>query len=580
MSEAKLRGGLEHLIDVAAGRRPADLLLRGGQIVNVFTGEIYPADVAIVEDRIAGVGQGYAAARVMDVAGQFICPGFIDAHVHIESSLLSVPEYARVVAARGTTAIVADPHEFANVMGVEGIRFVLRAAKHAPIDVYVMLSSCVPASPFEGAGAELSAVDLLPFLSDPWVRGIAEMMNYPGVVACDELVLDKIRIAADRVIDGHAPSLSGKPLVAYSAAGIGSDHECTTADEAREKLRLGFHVFIREGSQTRNLAALLPAVTAETSSQFSFCTDDKTVDDLLAEGHIDFMVRKAIESGMNPAIAVRLATYNTARYFRLQRTGAIAPGFRADLAIVSDWKSCRVTRCLRNGVVTAEDGVSQEGRDAKAAGVLLRSTINIQRLDAGKFRIPINGHSLPCVHVIQAMENRIDTERSVESATTRDGVVVADVARDLLKLAVVERHRASEEIGLGIVRGFGLKQGALASSVAHDAHNLIAVGTNDDDLLAAFVHLVKMRGGLCVVDQGRVLADLPLPIAGLVSDAPAETVAAQHQVLQRAASGLGCKLQQPFMALAFLSLSVIGKLKLTNMGLVDVERFEKIPLFA
>jgi adenine deaminase len=283
---------------------------------------------------------------------------------------------------------------------------------------------------------------------------------------------------------------------------------------------------------------------------------------------------------MNPALAVRLATYNPARYVRLQRIGAIAPGFRADLAVVSDWKSCRVTRCLRNGVVTAENGVCREGGDAKATGVFLRSTINIQRLDAAKFRIPLNGHAQPRVHVIQAMENRIDTERSVESATVRDGAVVADVARDLLKLAVVERHRASDEIGLGLVRGFGLQRGALASSVAHDAHNLIAVGTNDDDLLAAFVHLVKMRGGLCVVDQGRVIADLPLPIAGLVSDAPAEAVAAQHERLQQAASSLGCKLQQPFMALAFLSLSVIGKLKLTNMGLVDVERFERSSLFA
>ncbi len=580
MIESDPRRGLEYLIDVAAGRKPADLLIRGAQIVNVFTGEIYPADIAILGDRIAGVGAGYAADKVIDAAGQFVCPGFIDAHVHIESSLLSVPEYARVVAARGTTAIVADPHEFANVMGIEGIRFVLRAAKHAPIDVYVMLSSCVPASPFEGAGAELSAVDLLPFLSDPWVRGIAEMMNYPGVVAGDEHVLDKIRIAGDRVIDGHAPGLSGKPLVAYSAAGIGSDHECVSADEAREKLRLGFHVFIREGSQTRNLAALLPAVTPATASQFSFCTDDKTVDDLLAEGHIDYMVRKAIEAGMHPAQAVRLASYNTARYFRLQRTGAIAPGFRADLAIVSDWKSCRVTRCIRNGIVTAENGACLTGPQAPSAGVLLRSTINIQRLDVGKFRIPVNGHAQPRVHVIEAMENRIDTERTIEPTPTRDGAVVADIDRDLLKLASVERHRASDEIGLGLVRGFGLRRGALASSVAHDAHNLIAVGTNDDDILAALVHLVKIRGGLCVVDQGRVIADVPLPIAGLVSDGTAETVAAQHQRLQQAAATLGCKLQQPFMALAFLSLSVIGKLKLTNQGLVDVERFEKIPLFA
>jgi len=571
---------LEHLIDVAAGRHPADLVLRGGNIVNVFSGEIYPADVAIVADRIAAIGTGYDARESIDVTGQFVCPGFIDAHVHIESSLLAVPEYARVVAARGTTAVVADPHEFANVMGAEGIRFVLRTAKHAPIDVYVMLSSCVPASPLESAGAELSAVDLLPFLSDEWVRGIAEMMNYPGVVSAREDVLDKIRIAGNRVIDGHAPGLTGKPLVAYAASGIGSDHECINADEAREKLRLGFHIMVREGSQTRNLEALLPAITPAAAAQFSFCTDDKNVEDLLAEGHIDFIIRKAIAGGLNPALAVRLATLNTARYFGLHHTGAIAPGYRADLAVLSDWKSCRVTRTLRNGLLTAENGACTHIAEAAASPMVLRSTINIAALDATKLAIPLNGHATPRVHIIEAMENRIDTKRSIEPAAIRDGQLVADPARDLLKLAVVERHRASGEIGLGFVRGFGLKRGALASSVAHDAHNLIAVGIDDADLLAAFVHLTAMRGGLCVVDGGKVIADLPLPIAGLVSDGKAETVAARHAALQKAAAALGCKLMQPFMALSFLSLSVIGQLKLTNLGLVDVDRFERISLIA
>jgi adenine deaminase len=348
----------------------------------------------------------------------------------------------------------------------------------------------------------------------------------------------------------------------------------------REKLRLGFHIMVREGSQTRNLEALLPAITPASAANFSFCTDDKNVEDLLAEGHIDFVIRKAIARGMDPALAVRLATLNTARYFGLHHAGAVAPGYRADLAIVSDWQTCRVTRTFRNGLLTAEEGACTHRPETAAPPVVLRSTINIQKLEAHNLAIPLDGHASPRVHVIEAMENRIDTNRSIESALVRDGRVVADPSRDLCKLAVVERHRASGEIGLGLVRGFGLRRGALASSVAHDAHNLIAVGLDDADLLAALEHLVQMRGGLCVVDGGRVVADLPLPIAGLVSDGRAEQVAAMHAQLQKAAAALGCKLMQPFMALSFLSLSVIGQLKLTNQGLIDVDRFERISLFA
>lgn len=568
---------LDHLIDVAAGRQPADLLLRGGQVVNVFSGETYAADVALVGDRIAGVGD-YEGRNVLDVSGCFVCPGFIDAHVHIESSLLSVPEFARVVASRGTTAVVADPHEFANVMGTEGIRYVLRTAKNAPIDVYVMLSSCVPASPLEGAGAELTAIDLLPFLGDPWVRGIAEMMNYPGVIARAPDVLDKIKIAGAHAVDGHAPGLSGRALAAYVASGIGSDHECISAAEAREKLRLGLHVMVREGSQTRNLEALLPLITPNNADRFMFCTDDKNVEDLLAEGHMDFIIRKAVAGGLAPALAVRLATLNPARYFGLQRIGAVAPGWRADLSVVEDWKSCRVRQTIRNGVLTAENGHCLFSRPT-APLPMMRSSVNVQWLDRDDLAIPADGPD-PRVHVIEVLENRIDTLRTVEPAPLRGESIVADPQRDLCKLAVIERHRASGEIGLGLVRGFGLKRGALASSVAHDAHNLIVVGTNDADMLAAAIRLVKLRGGLCVVDGGKVVAELALPIAGLVSDAEAESVASAHKQAAHAATALGCTLLQPFMALSFLSLSVIGKLKLTNQGLIDVERFERIPLIS
>ncbi|MEK6644237.1 MAG: adenine deaminase [Planctomycetota bacterium] len=574
---------LADLIDVAAGRRPADLVLRNGHIVNVVSNEIHDGDVAILGDRIAGIGS-YNGAKVIDLKGRFICPGLIDAHVHIESSMLSVPEFARTVAAHGTTSVVADPHEFANVMGTEGISYVLRTAKYAPINVYVMLSSCVPASPLESAGAELTAEDIEPFLGNPWVLGLAEMMNYPGVINAQSDVLEKIAICKQRVIDGHAPSLTGQPLTAYVAAGIMSDHECITAAEAAEKLRCGLHIMIREGSQTRNLTALVPLVTAATADRFMFCTDDKDVSELLSEGQIDHMIRKSIGLGLNPILAVRLATHSTARYFGLRQLGAILPGYLADIAIMEDLSACRVTEVLHRGALVAENG-----RCLATAGVLeargsLRSSVNTHWIASNDFAIKtaegIDPSKPPMIHVIHVLENRIDTDRSIEPATICDGELVADPLRDLAKMVVIERHRASGEIGRAFVRGFNLKSGAIASTVAHDAHNLIVVGMSDSDMALAAVHLVKLHGGLVVVQDGKVLADVPLPIAGLVSDQPAEVVADRLAHLADAAKKLGCTLEQPFMALSFLSLSVIGKLKLTNQGLIDVEKFDRIPLLA
>ena len=568
------------LIEAAAGRRPADLALRNARIVNVVSHEITRGDLAILGDQIVGIGP-YEAREDMDLDGRIVCPGFIDAHVHIESSLLSVSEFCRVVAARGTTAVIADPHEFANVMGAEGISFVLRAAKHAPIDVFVMLSSCVPASPLESAGAELNAEDLEPFLANPWVLGLAEMMNYPGVIMGKADVLEKIDIARGGVIDGHAPSVNGRELTAYAAAGIMSDHECTTADEAADKLRRGLYIMIREGSQTRNLEALLPLVTPETAGRFMFCTDDKDVRDLLAEGQIDFMVRKAIRAGLDPILAIRLATHNTARYFGLPRRGAILPGYRADLVVMDDLDDCRVTHVFRRAELVARDGKCLAPSPDAAAKRPLRSSINTHWIETDDFRIAApDGPAEPQVHVIHVLENRIDTERSIEPALVRDGQLVADPSRDLAKIVVVERHRASGEMGRGFVRGFNLGSGAIASTIAHDAHNLIVVGTNDADMYAACVRLIKLHGGLVVVDRGQPLAEIDLPLAGLVSDRAAEQIAGELSKLTAAARTLGCRLEQPFMALSFLSLSVIGKLKLTNQGLIDVERFKAIPVIA
>lgn len=570
---------LERLIDVAAGRRPADLVLRGGNVVNVLSHEIYPGDVAIAGDVIAGVGC-YDAEEVVDVSGQYICPGFIDAHVHIESSMLSVPEFAKAVVIHGTTAVVADPHEIANITGLEGIRYILSTSKYCPVQVYIMLSSCVPASHLESAGAELDAVDLLPLFSDPWVLGLAEVMNYVGVIAGDEDIIDKLKIAQPGVIDGHAPGLSGRELSAYAAAGIGSDHECTTAAEAHERLRLGMHVMIREGSQARNLDALLPVVTAENADRFMFVTDDKDVTDLLSEGQIDCMVRRAIAAGLPPTRAIRMASYNAARYFGMQRIGAIGPGFRASMVVLDDLETCRISRVYQGGRLVAADGACVELPTPRKHPAVLRSTINIHWLEEEHFAVRSGGDGPAKVHVIELIEDQINTLRTIEALAVADGRVECDPSRDLLKLAVVERHHASGNVGLGFVRGFGLTEGAMASSVAHDAHNLVVVGTNDADIYAAAVHLVRMRGGLCVVRGGQVLADVPLPIAGLMSDASAEELSAALDALHQAARDIGGTLRRPFMALSFLTLSVIGALKLTDQGLVDVERLETIDLLA
>lgn len=569
---------LKQRIDAAAGRQPADLVLRNGRIVNVLSCEIHEGDVAIAEDRIIGIGS-YEGRETIDLRGQYICPGFIDGHVHIESSMLSVPEFARLVASRGTVAVIADPHELANVMGVEGVRYILASSKYCPIFVFVMLSSCVPASPFESAGAELGAVDIEPLLSDRWVIGLGEMMDFPGVIAGEPGCLEKIAVVGARPVDGHAPGVSGRDLCAYVAAGIGSDHECTTLEEASEKLRLGLHVMIREGSQARNLDALLPLVQPGTLDRFMFVTDDKDVEDLLAEGHIDHMIRRAVQRGLNPIHAIKLATINTANYFGLRQLGAVAPGRLASLAILEDLRECRVRRVYHAGRLVAEDGLSLP-LPASHKSPVLRSSINVKWLESDQFVVPAPGAG-PCrVHVIEVLENRIDTLRSVETLTAVDGQLLADPQRDVCKLAVIERHQASGRIGLGFVRGFGLARGAIASSIGHDAHNLAVAGVSDADIFTAAVRLVKLRGGLCVVCDGQVLAEVALPIGGLMSERSAAELRDELQKLHAAAASIGGKLRRPFMALSFLTLSVIGELKLTDQGLVDVERFRLIDVIA
>lgn len=570
---------LKTLINIAAGREPADLVLKNGRIVNVLSCEIHEGDVAIAGDHIAGIGQ-YEGKETVDLAGQYVCPGFIDGHVHIESSMLSVPEFAKVVVTRGTTAVITDPHEIANVMGAEGIRFMLASSKYCPIHVYFMASASVPASEFESAGGELRALDLHPFLSDRWVLGLAEIMNYRGVVACDPECLDKLRLVDNQPIDGHAPGLSGCELCAYVAAGIDTEHECTTLEEAREKLRLGLTIMIREGSQARNLDTLLPLVQPDTLDRFMFVTDDKDVDDLLAEGHMDHLIRRAVQAGMNPVHAIKLATLNPARHFGLNQLGAVAPDRLASLVILDDLEQCHATRVYCAGRLVAVEGQALELEEQVRRPKMLRGSINVHWMEPEHFAIAAPRDGQFDVHVIEVLDDHIDTRRSIERMRARGGQLHADPKRDLCKLAVVERHQASGNVGLGFVRGFGFSNGAIASSVGHDSHNLVIAGTNDHDMYTAAVHIVKMRGGLCVVKNGKVLADVPLLIAGLMSTVDAQTLSAQLRTLHEAAQALDGKLRRPFMALSFLSLSVIGELKLTDQGLIDVGKFELIDLLA
>ena len=570
---------LKTRIDIAAGRKPADLVLKNGRIVNVLSCEIHDGDVAIAGDRIAGIGE-YAGKETVDLAGQYICPGFIDGHVHIESSMLSVPEFAKVVVAHGTTAVITDPHEIANVMGAEGVRFMLSSSKYCPVYVYFMASSSVPASRFETAGGELRALDLHPLLADRWVLGLAEVMNFRGVVAGDPECLDKLLLSDSRPIDGHAPGLSGRALCAYVTAGISTDHECTTLEEAREKLRMGMTIQIREGSQARNLDALLPLVQPDTLDCFMFVTDDKDVDDLLGEGNVDHIIRRAIASGMNPVHAIKLATINPARHYGLDHLGAVTPHRLATLTILDDLERCHVSRVYQAGRLVYADGQTLDPDESLRRPQRLRSSINVQWLEPEDFAIAAPHDGEFDVHVIEVMEDRIDTRHLIERVTARGGHFHADPRRDLCKLAVIERHQASGDIGLGFVRGFGFTSGAIASSVGHDSHNLIVAGTNDQDMYTAAVRLVKIRGGFCVVKDGAVLADVPLPIAGLMSNEDAPTLSAQLRKLHEAAQALDGKLRRPFMALSFLSLSVIGELKLTDQGLFDVSEFKLIDLVA
>lgn len=563
----------QELLAVARGDRPAPLVLRNARWLDVFNLQWQSGDVAICGDRIAGLGS-YQGETVVDLEGQALVPGFIDGHMHLESSMVTPLEFARAVVPRGTVAAVTDPHEIANVLGRPGIDYLLSASEGLPLDMWVMRSSCVPATHLENAGARLGADDLAA-LQHPRVLGLAEMMNFPGLIGGDPECLEKVLASGGEPVDGHAPRLSGSQLCAYAAAGVGSDHECTTVEEAREKLALGFHLMLREGSVTRDIEALLPAVTATNAHRCFFVTDDREPIDLLREGHIDFCIRKAISLGCPPERAYAMASYHAALYFGLARTGAVAPGYSANLVVLSDVERVNVTRVMKSGRWVAADGVLLPDVAPAASVPAPPPSMRLPPLSAEQLRIP--SPSLP-VHVIDLIPHQIVTGRSQALLPVVDGTLQPDLQQDVLKLAVIERHRATGNIGLGFVRGFGLRSGALASSVAHDSHNVVVVGCSDDDMLAAVREVERSQGGWVVVDGGKVLARLDLPIAGLLSPDTLERVAEANNQLLEAARQLGGTAPNPFMSLSFLALPVIPSLKLTDLGLVDVDRFQVVPL--
>jgi len=555
---------LEYKLSVARGEVPAELLFKNAHLVNVFSGEIHPANVAVDDGRVVGLGE-YEAREVIDLEGAYLAPSLIDGHFHVESTMVTVPEFARAVVPHGTGAMVIDPHEFTNVLGEEGIQYVLDSSKGLSIDFFIMLPSCIPATHLETSGARMQASDLAEMINRERIAGVAELMNYPGVFLGMESELAKIRAGKGKLIDGHAPGLRGRNLNAYALAGVRSDHESTELEEAREKLRLGLHLLVREGSTERNLEHIIALVTPQNSANCSFATDDKLPGDLISEGHIDHSIRKAIALGVAPMTAIQMGTINTARHYRLRNHGAIAPRFWADFIVLDDLEEFVVRRVYKKGKLVAQDG---EYRGAEVAEVKQpRHTMNVRF--GGADDIAIKANDATAIKVIEIVPEQIVTKAIRVAPKVESGQIVSDIAQDVLKLVVVERHHATGNVGVGFVRGFELKRGALGSTVAHDAHNIVVVGTSDREIVAAIEALQKMGGGQVAVENGRELAALPLPIAGLVSDRPLAEVVEKIRGLNAAAAKLGSSLPAPFMSLSFLSLSPIPALKLTDQGLVD-----------
>jgi adenine deaminase len=560
---------LARLLAVARGDEPADLVIRGGRVFSAFTREWLEGDLAVADGRIAGIGD-YEGREVRDASGRYLVPGFVDAHMHLESSKLLVDEFAKLVLPLGTTAVVADPHEIANVLGTDGVHWLADLCHDLPLDVFFMASSCVPASQFESPRRPLLPGDLEGLLRRRRVLGLAEMMNFPGVISGSPSELEKLALGANHV-DGHAPSVLGKDLNAYAAAGIRSDHEMSTIEEGRERLRAGMWVLIREASGARNLHALLPLVEEFGPHRLAFCTDDREPEHIAEEGHVNSMVREAVKAGVPAEDALVMASLNPAQWHGLRDLGALAPGYQADVLVLPDLESFLPETVLKAG---------REVEEIPALEVpeWVKHTVRVRPLATNDFHIPWGGNG--AARVIGIVPDQIVTDALTDDPRVENGRVLADPERDLLKIAVVERHLGTGRVGLGLVRGFGLRSGALASTVAHDAHNVVVVGAKDDDMLRAVRRLVDTGGGVVVVEGGIVRAELKLPVAGLLSDASLDEVIEASRACVEAAHELGCELPSPFQTMAFLALSVIPSLKITDRGLVDVDRFELVPLSA
>jgi len=558
---------MQKLIAVARGDSPADLVLANARIVNTFTGEIEQANVAVYGGRIAGVGDYTDGKQVVDLHGRYLSPGLIDGHYHIESSMLHVDQYARAVVPHGTLAAVTDLHEITNVCGLPGMRYILECSKRVPLDLLFVAPACVPATNLETSGATLGPADIRQAMRWKGVLGLGEMMNFPGVINGDPETLAKLEAVGDHVKDGHAPRVTGRQLNAYLAPLIGSDHETTAYAEGLEKLRRGMHLMIREGSAEKNLEELLPLVNDGNYHRCMLVVDDRNAKDIYNDGDVDAVVRKAISLGLNPVRAVQMATLNVAEYFRLPGLGGIAPGYYANMLVLDDLQKFTISSVYYRGKLVSKDGKPLFQPHLKPNPAMMR-TMNIKPLSVES--LALRAGSSDAFPVIQIIPGQIVTGWKKERVAARNGIVAADPSRDLLKLAVVERHKATGNIGLGLVSGFGMKRGAIGTSIAHDSHNIVVVGASDQDMYAVIQEIARNQGGQAAVEGGRVLASLALPIAGLLSPEPMEVVVEQIDKLEEAVRSLGCTAPSPYSILSFLALPVIPELKLTDMGLVDV----------
>lgn len=572
---------LKRIIEAANGKRELDLILKGGSIVNVITGEIEEGDLLVIDGKIVGQKKSddttqYRAVETVDVNGLYLAPGFIESHIHIESSMVTPSEFARGVLPRGTTTVIADPHEIGNVMGTEGIRFMAQDAMNSPLDIYFSLPSCVPATDMETSGASLTSMDLKELIDEPWVIGLGEVMNFPGVISGDEEILKKIVVAkeAGKVVDGHAPLVSGSDLTAYIAAGIGSDHESSNYEEAKEKIEKGMFLMIREGSHAKNMEDLLPLINEKNFYSASFVADDIHPGDIIRRGHMDYFLKKSVSLGLDPVIAVRMVTTSPASYFGLKNIGVLAPLKKADIVVLEDLKDFNVKMVFKDGRIVAKENnavfkTQQQEHD-------IDSSMNVSLSGAESIRVPWEDRE---ARVIQILVDQIITDEIHLKLKEEGGFAVSDTKRDVLKVAVFERHRATGNIGLGFVRGFGIKDGAIGSSVGHDSHNIVAVGASDEDIYLAVERIVELKGGQVIVKNGKVISDLQLKIAGLMSHLSLEEVDTRIEENLSQSKSIGCAIDTPFMMLSFLPLPVIPKLKITDKGLVDVTKFEIVPLY-